>query len=147
MITINIDGDLRLIRGFEKAVRKIGSPKPVLDNIGTVLQDEFVKNITSEGERLNAKWSKLKKATLKQKIRMGYAGLPTMVRSGKLIQSFRKDVTRFNVRVHNPVKYFKYHQRGDKPQIRRRMILFPERLKQEVIAQFTKFINEAFRGM
>lgn len=146
MLIVTIDGDKRIIQGFEEAVRRIGSPRPAFERIGTVLVGEFKKNFPAEGARLNEPWKELAASTLREKRRLGFGSQPILVRTGKLRRGFRKQINNTRLRVSNPVPYFKYHQLGS-PQTRlprRRMILFPERLKQEVIAVFTEFITDSF---
>ncbi len=142
-LTISIDGDVRLIRKLEDAIEKIGSPEPALSEVGDVLKTEFYDNFPTEGRRLNEQWKALAASTLKQKIAMGYGGQPILVRTGTLQSAFAKELSKYSVRVHNPTHYFKYHQLGGGSLPQRRMILFPERLKQEVVAVFTEFIHEA----
>lgn len=145
-MTITIDGDVRVIHRLEEAVKKMGSAKSALSEIGDVLLEEFDQNFDEQGGRLNEAWSELAESTKIQKALMGYGSQPILVRTGKLRAGFRKEATKYKVRVHNPVSYFKYHQLGTDKMPKRRMILFPERLKQEVMAVFTKFIHESLNG-
>lgn len=148
MIAITMEGDVRLVRGLEDAIRKIRTAKPVLRNVGDVIVKEVVRNFPSEGARLEGrKWRALTPATIKQRIREGYGAGPILTRTGALKGGFRFDVTEELVRVWNPVEYFEYHQKGMGHNPVRRMIAFPEWLKQDVVAQFTRFINEAMRGL
>lgn len=144
MLVVNIDGDLRVIDKFDEAIRRISDPSTMLTEIGDTLEGEFVDNFAEEGGRLNDPWAELAKSTQDERRRLGYgAAHPILLRTGKLRDGFRKQVTKNMVRVYNVVDYFKYHQLGTPKMPARRMIVFPERLKQEVIASFTKFINYA----
>lgn len=144
-LILNIDGDTRIIRNFDEAIRRIGSPEILLDETGEKLMQEYVDNFAEEGKRLEPKeWQELAEFTKDERERLGYGREhPILERTGKLRDGFRKQVSKFSVRVFNPVDYFKYHQTGTPKMPQRRMISFPERLKQEVIAGFTKFINYA----
>lgn len=146
MLAIEIDGDVRVIHRFEEAVKKVGSPITVLSDIGDVMITEFTENFPEEGRRLNEEWAELAESTKLEKARLGYGGMPILVRTGNLMTGFRKEADKFRVRVDNPVEYFKYHQLGGGNLPQRRMILFPERLKQEVVAVFTKFIHDALNS-
>lgn len=146
-LVININGDKRLIQGFEEAVKKIGSPRPVLNDVGDVLVMEYTENFPEEGARLNKQWAALAESTIRQRIALGYGAGPILKRTGKLMEGFKKEVKKYSVRVYNAVSYFKYHQLGGTNLPKREMILFPERVKQEVVAQFTKFIHKALSGL
>jgi phage gpG-like protein len=145
LTSITIDGDTRVIRRLDEALKRVGSAQKPLSEIGDVLIREFKDNFPAEGRRLNEPWQELALSTRLQKARMGYGGEPILVRTGKLMRGFLKQSTDFYVRVYNNVPYFKYHQQGGPNLPKRRMILASERLKQEVMAVFTKFIHEAFK--
>ncbi len=142
---VTIDGDIRVINRLEQAIKRIGTPQPLLKDIGDTLVREFSANFPAEGARLNDPWVALARRTLIEKARLGFGNQPILVRTGTLRDNFKQEITNTYVRVFNPTPYFEYHQLGAPPNLpRRRMIVFPERLKQEVIAQFTKFIHKAF---
>ena len=144
-LAITLDGDVRVIQRLDEAVKRMGSARQPLSEIGTVMVDEFQANFNTEGRRLNEQWAALAASTVREKARLGYGSKPILVRTGALQHGFQKNANKYYVRVHNPIKYFKYHQLGGPNLPRRRMIVFSERLKQEVVAVFTKFIHEAFK--
>lgn len=144
MLTLDIAGDKRIIGKLDQAIKRIDNPKELLGKTGDLLIREFEDNFPKEGMNLNEKWKPLKPSTIAQRLRLGYPAYPILVRSGKLMQGFKKQVQKFQVRVHNPVSYFKYHQAGGKHLPQRRMILAPEWLKQEVVAVFADFTRKIF---
>ena len=148
MIAVNVNGDVRLIRGFEEAVKKVGNVQPVLHGIGDVLVREFKGQFPEEGSRLErSRWQPLAPATLEDRARKGFPPGPILTRTGTLREGFVATLGSDYVRVHNDVPYYEYHQLGTPRMPQRRMIVFPERLKQEVVRVFTRFINEALRGL
>lgn len=145
-IVVTIDGDQRVIQRFDEAVKKIGSPREVLEDVGTVMVDEYTDNFPAEGARLDKRWAELAESTKRQRVRLGYGIGPILQRTGTLMNGFQKELSKFAVRVHNPVKYFQYHQLGGSNLPQRKMIVFPEKLKQEVVAKFNEFIHKALNG-
>lgn len=141
MLTLEIDGSKRVFDILDKVEKQILDLNTPLEEIGTVMIDEFEQNFTEEGKRLQEPWQKLKDSTIKERIRLGYGAGPILVRTGQLMKGFRKEVGKYFVRVYNPVKYFQYHQTGTAHLPKRRMILAPERLKQEIVAVITKYIH------
>lgn len=144
MILIDIQGDQRIIGILDQAQKRIENPKAALEEVGGMVVSEFEANFPSEGKRLNEPWAKLKQATIKERIRQGYGASPMLVRTGKLMRGFKKEVQTLYVRIYNTIDYFKYHQRGDGNLPQRRMILSPEKLKQEIVAVIAKYVKTVF---
>lgn len=148
MFSITIEGDARLIKGLDRAIEKVGHARPMLINMGETVLREVGRQFDAEGARLEPyKWQALTQKTILDRIRRGFPPGPILTRTGLLRDSFQKEVTDEFVRVYNPVEYFKYHQEGTPFMAQRRMLAFPEWLKQDIIAQATSFISEAMRGM
>jgi phage gpG-like protein len=145
MLLIEIQGDKRVLGILDKAEKRIDNPKATLNEIGDFIVSEFEANFPSEGRRLQEPWKKLKKETIKERIRLGFGASPILVRTGKLMRGFRKEVQKFLVRVKNPIDYFKYHQLGGGHLPQRRMILAPERFKQEIVAIINKHFVNVFK--
>lgn len=142
-IVLNINGERRVLARLQEAIEATGSPKEALDEVGDVLVREFTQNFPAEGKRLDSRWAPLAVATLKEKARLGFGGKPILVRTGLLMNSFKKYVQKFAVRVANPVKYGVYHQQGSAKLPRRPIMLLPLRIRREITAAFTKFIHNA----
>ena len=144
-LQLNLMGDKRVIQKIDRLKRKLRGLRPEMREAGEVLTEEYEKNFPAEGSRLGSKWQALRQGTIEQKAKLGYGAQPILVRTGAMMRNFRKQVRNYSVRVYNPTPYFKYHQRGDSPQPQRKMIVLPERLKQEVIAVFTRAISKTIR--
>lgn len=147
MIAISIDGDVRIINGLEKAIAAAGSPKRAMEDIGEVLVKEIDRNFETEGQRLTGqKWHPLAERTIKDRKRRGYGAGPILQRSGALRGSFSMHASDFQVRVSSDSDYGGHHQVGGANLPQRKIIHFSELLKQEIMAQFTRFIANALRG-
>lgn len=144
--TITINGDKRVVERLGKIQSFVKSPKKAFNEVGNMLVEEFQDNFPAEGQRLGARWEKLAKSTMIQKARLGYGAKPILVRTGKLMRGFKKQVTNLMVRVHNPVSYFRYHQLGEGHNPKRRMIDAPERIKQDIIEILRRHLDEALKG-
>jgi len=141
MITLEISGTRRafdLINNIQKGVADFSKP---LAEVGDVMISEFEQNFDSSGRRLGEPWKKLQASTIKERIRLGYGAGPILVRTGKLMRGFKQEVTKYFVRVSNPVEYFVYHQLGMGYNPQRRMILAPEKLHQQIVEVINKFIK------
>jgi len=141
MLHVEINGDQRVIDALNQMKRRIADPKAALGEIGELLMNEYDKNFPAEGSRMLEKWKPLAKSTIKERIRLGYGPGPILYRTGKLMRGFRMDLNRTMVRIFNDVDYFRHHQLGGGNLPRRRMILSPERLKQQVVAVFIKHLR------
>ena len=95
-----------------------------------------------EGKTLKKPWKALKASTLRQKAAAGFGSKGILERTGTLRKGFAKKVSRFKVRVFNPVNYFKFHQLGTPKLPKRIMITSTENLKQDIIELFRKPINK-----
>ena len=144
MITIN--GDVRIAKIVSKTRFFLQNPKKAFNQIGDMLVDEYEQNFPTEGARLGKKWKKLTAGSLAQKARLGYGGQPILVRTGKMMSNFKKEVKRLSVRVHNPTSYYQYHQLGTPNMPQRKMISAPERVKQEVVEILRKELDQNLKG-
>lgn len=144
--TVTINGDKRVIDRLEGINSFLKGPKKAFNDIGDMLVEEYKDNFPVEGRRLGPRWEKLKKATAIQKARLGYGARPILVRTGKLMMGFKKQVTNLMVRVYNPVKYFRYHQLGEGFNPKRTMIDAPERIRQDIIEILRKYLDKALNG-
>lgn len=140
-LSIDINGDKRVLQTFEAMEKKLASPTKELKAVGDYAITEFSENFPAEGKRLNEPWKALAESTIRQRARLGYGAHPILVRTGKLMKGFRKDVQKFMVRVYNPVEYFKYHQAGGGHLPQRRMIIATEKIKQEIVSIFAEFLR------
>lgn len=145
-LSLTIDGDTRIINKLEKTKETLQRLEPSFTETGNLLIREFTDNFGEEGLRIGTRWKDLALSTQVQRARLGYgAAHPILQRTGNLMRGFRKEVQRFSVRVHNPVEYFRYHQLGGGRLPQRKMISFPERVKQEVVAVFAKLVRSALK--
>lgn len=126
---------------FEEVINAIGSPKEALEETGDYLVSEFKENFPAEGARLGSKWKALSAATLREKQRLGYGGQPILVRTGKMMNDFQKDVSTWAVRVFNPTSYFQYHQLGTPHLPQRKMIKRTDNLAGGIFEIINQFIR------
>lgn len=149
MLAIRIDGEVRVIQGFERVMQKLGSMEQPLGDVGDMLVKEFKGNFDEEGSRLQpSEWKELAESTQRERRRLGYGPAhPILKRTGTLKEGFLKEVTRTAVRVFNPVDYFRHHQLGGGRLPQRRMISLPERVRQEVVAVFNGYIQDVIRNL
>lgn len=146
-MVITIDGDARVMTRLDDAIKAVGSPKKALEDVGDVMLKEIRGNFEEEGARLNAdKWVPLAESTLKDRRRRGFDPGPILVRTGELRDSFGKGVTETEVRVTSDCGYYGFHQTGGPNLPKRRMLAFSERMKQEILGEFTRFIANALKG-
>ena len=140
-ISIEINGDKRIIEMFGQFEKKMANPAKELKKVGDFAITEFSENFPMEGRRLDEPWKKLAASTIRQRAKLGYGPHPILVRTKTLMKGFRKDVQKMLVRVYNPVEYFKYHQRGGGNLPQRRMIIATEKIKQEIVSIFADFLR------
>jgi len=142
-ISISIQGDTRLFQKFSKVSEGLEDFKKPLEESGDLILEEVDKNFSAQGGRLGSKWKSLQSDTIAQRMREGYGSGPILQRSGKLKSSFSADVSASQVKISSKgVSYYKYHQLGEKPQPQRQMLNVNEKLKQGVVAVFTKHIKK-----
>lgn len=147
MVVVEIDGDRRAIARLDRAIEAVGNPRAAMEGIGDIMLKEIDGNFEEEGARLNpSEWVPLAQPTLRQKKREGYGDKGILERTGELRESFGKGVTDFAVRVSSDAGIYPYHQLGLGFNPRRRMLAFSERMKQEIIGEFARFIANALRG-
>jgi phage gpG-like protein len=147
MIAIELDGDVSIIRGLDSAIKAVGSPKPLLNDIGNTIINEVNANFSNEGTRLNLKrWTPLTAATIRDRIRKGFSPIPILQRTGKLRRSFFSRVGRDSVTVGSSSKYYPTHQMGTEAVPKRTMLKFSPNLKRGIMMQFTRFIHNALNG-
>ena len=140
--SLNLNGDKRLIKKLDNISDSIKDFKKPLKETGNLIVEEVDKQFETEGSRLNKKWKALKSATEAQKRRAGYGSKGILERTGALRKSFKAAVDRFKVTVSSKSSYYKYHQRGDRPQPKRTMLTLSERLKQDIVEIFHKYIRK-----
>lgn len=141
-LTIGINGSKAVMARLDEAVRAVGSPKEALADSGDFLIREFKANFPTEGRRLGEPWAALAASTLREKQRLGYGSKGILVRTGRLMNAFAKEVSPFMVRVFNPTKYYPYHQLGGPNLPKRRMIIATENVKAGIYEVFNKYIRE-----
>ncbi len=144
-MTIDINGATAVMGKLDRAVKAIKSPRVALIETGDFLITEFKDNFGSEGSRLGSPWQKLALATLREKQRLGYGSKGILERTGRLMNSFDKQVSSFMVRVFNPTEYYKYHQLGGPNLPQRRMIVASENVKGKIYEIFNLFIRNSLK--
>lgn len=143
--TIDVNGSKAVMARLDRTIKAVGSPKKALTETGEFLIQEFKDNFPSEGSRLGSPWKKLKADTIREKQRLGYGSAGILVRTGKMMNAFEKEVSSFMVRVSNPTKYFKYHQLGTEFLPQRKMIVASEKLKGKIYEIFNLFIRNSIK--
>lgn len=146
-MTITLEGQSFLIDRLDTAIRKIGSARPLLAGIGTVLEREYDRQFDSEGRRLDRRgWTPLTAETIRDRIRSGFRAWPILQRTGSLKKSLSVSVRKDELRLSNTSRYYRYHQLGEGNNPRRRMLGMNDRSRKLVLEQVTKFIHEALNG-
>lgn len=144
MMAITIDGDVRVIRRLDQAIAAVGNCRTAMEEIAETMDKEVRGNFTEEGARLEpSRWTALTPSTILDRLRKGFAAGPILVRTGDLRDSFMADVGDMSVRFFSTCEYFQYHQLGGPNLPRRRMLAFSERLKQEILAAFRRFVHDS----
>lgn len=82
----------------------------VFDAFGGYMLQSIQRNFSAEGRP--RKWTPLKEATIKDRIRQGYGAGPILQRTGSLKSGFYFESTKRTFRMGNKKKYFGYHQLG-----------------------------------
>jgi phage gpG-like protein len=142
-MTINVNGDERMLSVMNDIEELMENPKKSLEESGELVLSEVQKQFDQEGERLGSKWQALSRATLIAKARAGYGSKGILERTGKLKGGFESELKKYQVRIHNPVTYYEYHQVGTNKLPQRVMLATPETLKQKIVAIFIKNIKAA----
>ena len=144
-LAITINGDVRLAKKLNKLSAAIQNPKKALKEVGKFVISETQEQFKTEGTRLGRKWKELATSTLIAKARDGYGGKGMLERTGRLKKGFKSDLSKFKVRIHNPVPYYQYHQLGGTKLPQRVMLDTPERVKQEIVGIFLQDIKKALK--
>lgn len=145
MMVASIDGDTRLIKRLDEAVRKMGNASVPLREIGDMLEDETSRQFDTQGRRLQSPWPALATSTIMQRIRSGYVDTGILERTGALRGSFSARLLGANV-LHfgsSGVHYYRYHQLGEGRNPRRKMLGWTPRTRRQAFSIFRKFVVDA----
>jgi phage gpG-like protein len=83
---------------------------PVFEAFSAYHRRSIMRNFAAEG-RPN-RWTPLKPATIKDRLRQGYSSGPILQRSGRLMRNFQFSWRSQSYSVRNPLPYFNVHQFG-----------------------------------
>lgn len=109
-ISWKIEGEQQLLRNLRGISETMGSWKPAFKTVAKDLKDVFANDVfDTEGRAIEENWDKLKPKYLAQKRRDGYSS-ETLVRTGKMKESFKSLAKVNSAKVWNAIAYAKYHQ-------------------------------------
>ena len=141
---IQVKGMDKVLQGMSNLGKELSNPKQPLENSGSYMQQEALKNFPAKGSVMQeGGWPQLAKpewrtsakgkrywfpGTQAIKKAKGYGGQPMMVRTGDLRDSFKKSEPRIganisSIDVLNPVSYAIEHQLGIGKNLPRRTLL------------------------
>jgi phage virion morphogenesis protein len=106
-INITID-DSNLQQYFKQLTAKGRDAKPLLEQLGSIMQDAINDNFNQQGR---PGWKPLKATTLKQRMKHGYNG-PILQNTGKLKRSITRRATSNYVVVGTNLEYAAIHNFG-----------------------------------
>lgn len=81
------------------------------ESYGNYFIADTLKQYRQERSPSGDKWQPLAPATIKRKKSKGYP-LSILIAKGKMINSFRKEVTKDKLTISNTAEYFDFHQEG-----------------------------------
>lgn len=100
------------------------------------------RNFATEGKTIANGWAKLKRSTIRDRIRKGYGAGPILKRTGKLKNSIaRKSLTKDRLAVGSNVTYFKYHQIGTGKMSKRQILGHSAQMKMKVLSLFSRYVR------
>lgn len=149
---ISIEFDTRKLdqklAGLDSVVK---NAQPIFEDIGNDLITYYGNEVfTSGGAALKGGgWRSLANATIEARTkRTGYykqAPIATgkiLIWTGRLMNGFKKEASRVQLRIHNIVSYFKYHQKGGGRLPKREMLAITPRTIKTVNDKFREAINK-----
>ena len=145
--TITVDGVKELDRSFSRFGENVKDISPALGDISEAFKQMESKQFTSMGAFGGTAWQPLSPATIARKP----AGLPMMVRSGKLRGAltggggFIKRIKNLSMVVGADVFYASYHQRGTRKMPSRLLIKLPESEKMRWMKIIQSFLVKKAR--
>lgn len=141
---ITVD-DAKLRADMAELIRRGKDLRPVWNEVGEDFANEFKEDFSENGARIGESWAALKPSTLMQKARLGFGGLPTLVRTGALRDSFRVlDIGNLFVKIGTTVDYSIYHQMGTKFMPKRPVVGFPVAFRGKLAQKVADYLMRAF---
>ena len=116
--------------------------KPLMKASSLILGDVETQFKTEGG--LSGGWKPLALSTIQGRVRAGFGGgHPILQQTGKLRHSFYKNVDNKRAFISSKSPYYGFHQsRGARTKLPRRpMLLLTERTRQNIVAEFHKFLR------
>lgn len=146
-IYFELEGEKQMIRQLRGVSTKMKNWRPEFVKTGRLLLKTFRDNFATQGRTLGEPWARLKPATIKQKMRLGYLAQGPLVRTGKMKEAFISRPGSDHVTITNPTPYFAYHQsnRPRRKLPRRVMMKIDQRRKQEIVKIFQSSVQELLK--
>ncbi len=147
-LNFTIEGEKQLSRRLRGIEAKFKDWKPEFRKTGSTLLKTFRDNFQTQGRTLGVPWQRLKPSTIKQKIKLGYAGAGPLVRTGLMKRSFLSRPSSKQVVVSNPTPYFPYHQSSaTRKKLPRRVMMKIDNIRaQEIVKIFQRSVQEMLQG-
>jgi len=143
-IGFSIEGVGELVSDFVFIGKQLKNFSQPLKKSNSLLRRAIDVNFKSEGTEFGEPWKPLSPVTLKQKSRLRFGQKQSLVRTGKMKRGFGSKLSTNNLEIFNPTSYFPFHQ-SNKPRKklpRRIMLKIDEKRRNEILRQFTIFLNK-----
>jgi len=147
-LDFTIEGEKQMSRYLRGVSEEMKNWYPQFRSTGRLLLKTFQENFSTQGRTIGAPWQRLKDSTVREKVRLGYAGAGILQRTGRMKRNFRSRPERTQVMISNPTAYFPYHQ-SNKPRRklpRRVMMLIDERRRQEITKIFQSAVQDKLKA-
>jgi phage gpG-like protein len=142
-IDFSIEGDKELARKFDFVGKKLDDLSGPLKKSANLLLKAWDLNFDREGAELGQKWAALDPKYSAEK-RKKYGQKKILERTGKMRGNFKNHLQKFQTTLSNPTSYFPFHQsKAPRTKLPRRVMMAIDRKrKDEITAEFTKFLDE-----
>lgn len=146
-LQFTIEGEKQMSRNLRGISEDMKDFYPQFRSTGRLLLKTFDENFSTQGRTIGEPWARLKSSTVKEKVRLGYAGVGILMRTGRMRRSFKSRPSRTQVEISNPTAYFAYHQ-SNKPRRklpRRVMMKIDERRREQITKIFQSAVAEKLK--
>lgn len=145
----SIEGEEQLVRNLRNIGKGIKDWTPAFKEASDRLKKVFSEDVfKTKGSIIGEQWNPLKPKYLAQKLRGGFPA-DTLVKTGKMQNSFQSIVQTDRAEIWNSTQYFKYHQssapRSKLP--RRVMMKLAENQKQIIVKIFHTYWYKKTKGV
>lgn len=136
-LKFEIEGDVALNRSLEGVSADFKNWQPEFRKTGDMLIKTFRMNFVHKGALLGEEWQALNAKYLQWKQKNGYSP-NILVKTGRMMKSFKQRASPYDVEIWNTADYFAFHQ-SNKPRSRlprRVMMKLTFKLRQDIVRIF-----------